>query len=383
MSTAPQSGNPESEVNSPRENAGKNGARALHGPFAFLAGSALTFAVVIELLFGSTGPSVVILFLLALGVVLWTIGLRRARTVNEKRTFFVYISTLGAILGLLVYNSWVGQYRYSLVLSGIGVFFLLASPVLGLWGVFWSDASERLRGALLVVGPGLGLLIWGIIDPLLILAPILWWGVPIVFGLAFLTEKRARITSKWIALMGFASLLLPWFTSIESSFTGTGTVNTSSNEFLSDLVQQGISVQGVRPFSNYWLITILALPLIVIAIIVVGSTIFFYENWKTQRSDLDHRRRSAFSGPLLIVASVMAASIFTIVYAYRFGSVVRLPSAGCWLALITGSMMTTPRPLRIQEQLHPPRTFAQVNPLSHLAPIRMPSLSTLPQTVSP
>ncbi len=246
-------------------------------------------------------------FLLALGVVLWTIGLRRAWTVNEKKTIFVYISTLGALFGLLVWNSWVGQYSSSLVFSGIGVFFLWAAPVLGLFGVFWSQTNERLRGALLVVGPGLGLLVWGIIDPPLILVPILWWGVPFVFGLAILTEKRAKITSKGIALMGFASLLLPWFTSIESSFTGSGTENTSSNVFLSDLVQ------------------------------------FLYENWKTKGSDLDRRSRSALSGPLLIAASVIGASIFTIAYTYRFGSVVRLPSAGCWLALITGSMMTTTR----------------------------------------
>ena len=282
-------------------------------------------------------------FLLALGVVLWTIGLRRAWTVNEKKTIFVYISTLGALFGLLVWNSWVGQYSSSLVFSGIGVFFLWAAPVLGLFGVFWSQTNERLRGALLVVGPGLGLLVWGIIDPPLILVPILWWGVPFVFGLAILTEKRAKITSKGIALMGFASLLLPWFTSIESSFTGNGTVNTSSNAFLSDLVQQGISVLGVGPVPYYWLATMLALPLIIITMVVAGSTIFLYENWKTKGSDLDRRSRSALSGPLLIAASVIGASIFTIAYTYRFGSVVRLPSAGCWLALITGSMMTTTR----------------------------------------
>ncbi len=163
LSGAPQPGNPESAAIPPRENAGeKNGPRARHSPFAFLVGG--TLSLVIAVLLAGTGLTVINVFLLALGVVLWTIGLRRARPVNEKKTIFAYISILGALFGLLVWNSWVGQYSSSLVLSGIGVFFLVAAPVLGLFGVFWSHANERLRGALLVVGPGLGLLVWGIID---------------------------------------------------------------------------------------------------------------------------------------------------------------------------------------------------------------------------
>src|SRR5260370_11263168 len=90
----------------------------------------------------------------------------------------------------------------------------------------------------------------------------------------------------------------------------------------------------------------LALPLIIITMVVAGSIIFLYENRKTQGSDLDRRSRSALSGPLLIAASVIAASIFTIAYAYRFGSVVRLPSAACWVGPLTGGLIAAPSCLK-------------------------------------
>ena len=402
LSVAPQPASPESTVSAPSEDARKKRAKLRRGPFTFLLGSVLIFTIVIEILLVYLAPSWIDVLPVAVGVILWRTGLRRTRTITEKRTYFAYTSIIAAVLGYLAYNSRLGFYGASQFASGLGVFFLLFSPISGLVGVLSSHASERRRGLFLVVGPGLGLLVWGVIDAPIFWVPILWWGVPFAFGLATLTKMKARITSKGLALMGFASLLLPWFTTLQSNCCGYADETTSS--FLTDFILLGTSVLGVRPLPYDVLTRILALPLIIITMVVVASTFFLYENWKTQPSDLDHgrrpalsgqrlivasalavtiitpifffdsfggmiglpvvaasstlflyknwktqksgphhRKRSVLSGPLLIVASVIAASVFTIAYPSRYETIVTLPSAGCWLALITGSMMATPR----------------------------------------
>src|SRR5262245_49666659 len=136
MITASKSDNSDGDVTAQRRNGElQDRARPRRRPFAFLLGSLLIFTIVIKVMLVYLAPSWIDLLPLAVALILWRTGFRRASTTTEKRKYFVYTLVFAVVLGYLADNSGLGFYGAPPVLSELPALLLLLSPISGLVGI--------------------------------------------------------------------------------------------------------------------------------------------------------------------------------------------------------------------------------------------------------
>ena len=294
----------------------------------------------------------ILLPVLLSGVACWIVGAYKAKVPIPNIPVFVAVVVVVAVTSFLVFTGW-GFYLFQLP-SGSYVSILVGVPgiLLGVAGAFVSMVNERAGGILLTVGalPALSLGILG--DPSISPSLILWWSVPLALGLLFVMKKRALIRGKFLASMGFASCLLPWFTGWEWDWYPNGAQTHFFNYFLFGIVLRDADLQ----FFGY----LLYFGLIPLALVVAGSTTFL-SSLVREASAPTRRKRSVQSGIILIAASAISGTILLIISVVlqliggRYSQIEGLASAGCWLALLTGTIMAAPLSFNIsQTRLNPP-----------------------------
>jgi len=289
------------------------------------------------------------------GIVLWLIESIRAKpSASEKYLIagFVVVSVLAFFLfeNVAPYSRGLGNYFFFSVLFGA------VAALLGTIGAFASMINQRIGGGFLLAGPGLALLFSVLSDPSHALVYGLWWSVPAVLGILFFAKKREMIPRKGAAAMGFASLVLPWFNGLSSTWTPIGSQESSFYYFL-----PGINIPDT---SQSLLSSTLYLALIPFSLVLIGSTLYLTSSI-VKGSDIGRRKRSVVSGILLIVAGALAGlflfglGVILWVFGGRYISTAAFPSAGCWLALITGTIMTAPLSFRLEETRETAETTVQ------------------------
>jgi hypothetical protein len=170
----------------------------------------------------------------------------------------------------------------------------------------------------------------------LVITALLWWLTPLVLGFLLIVRRDWKARTPLLPVMGYGSLILPWFTAYGIFGNSNSQDLIIGNFFLGGILL--LTHNGITYFFGegaFYLGIATILPLF---LVLFGSSAYLWEVKRPQNRPNDRGRRLTGSG----ICLTLAGMIYLVLSILAVGFVSILPdfaSGGVWLAFVTGALM--------------------------------------------